>query len=84
MAETTNVQILVTARQAAAMLAVCEKQVLRMAGSGKLPFVPLGRLKRFCVTDLHKWIEENRTCSTTQVVSTSSPSGQKCLDGKPQ
>jgi excisionase family DNA binding protein len=49
--------LLLTARQAAAALQVCEKTLWTLTRDGKLPAVRIGRAVRYDVADVRRFIE---------------------------
>lgn len=51
---------LMTVRDVANMLQVSEKWVYRVARSGQLPSIRIGRVRRFSRTDIHAWIEKHK------------------------
>ena len=55
--------LLVSPREAAAMLAVSERKLWSMTfeADERLPYVRCGRLVRYAVDDLCHWIESNKT-----------------------
>ncbi len=50
-------RLLLTARQAAAALAVCEKTLWTLTQRGDIPVVKIGRAVRYDPRDLTAWIE---------------------------
>ncbi|MHC4519043.1 MAG: helix-turn-helix domain-containing protein [Planctomycetota bacterium] len=60
--------LLLSPRQAAQALGVCEKTVYNLTRSGELPVVRLGRAVRYSLGDLREWIR----CA----------SKKKCEDGQ--
>lgn len=46
---------------AAARLGITERHLRGLTQDRKIPFVRVGRLKRYDPDDLDNWIEENRT-----------------------
>ena len=59
--------VLVTAREAARMLAVSERTLWTLADSGELPRVPIGpRGYRFDVADLRAWIAAQKAKATAE------------------
>jgi excisionase family DNA binding protein len=54
----TNLQkILLTVKEAAQALAVSERTLWALTNTGQIPRVLIGRLVRYDVADLRKWIE---------------------------
>ena len=50
---------LLTYKQAAKYLSVCESYLRRLKAEGRIPFVPIGvRGVRFRVVSLNRWIEK--------------------------
>lgn len=55
------VPLLLTPRQAAQMLAISERKLWSLTHVEKaIPFVKCGRLTRYAVADLERWIESQR------------------------
>ncbi len=53
-------RLLLTPREAAAALAVCEKTLWSLAKRGELPAVRIGRAVRYDVADLRAWIDSRK------------------------
>ncbi len=49
--------LLVNARDAARMLAVCERTIYNLVERGELSIIHIGRATRFAVADLRAWIQ---------------------------
>jgi predicted DNA-binding transcriptional regulator AlpA len=58
----TNDALLVNAREAARILAVSPRKLWAMTFEDRpgLPYIRLGRLVRYSVADLNRWIESQR------------------------
>ena len=54
------VPILLTSRQAAALLQVGERTLWRLTDKGEIPVVRIGRLVRYDPRDLQRWIEKKK------------------------
>ena len=52
--------LLLTCREAAAALQVCEKTLWTLTRDGKLPAVRIGRSVRYSVDDLRRFIEASK------------------------
>lgn len=50
--------LLVNARDAARMLAVCERTIYNLVERGELSIIHIGRATRFAVADLKAWIQK--------------------------
>lgn len=62
--------VLVTAREAAKMLAVSERTLWTLTNSGELPRVPIGaRGFRYDVADLRAWIEARKAQAEAERVA---------------
>lgn len=57
--------LLLTCRQAAAALQVCEKTLWSLTRDGKLPAVRIGRAVRYSVDDLRRFTEAAKTKAGT-------------------
>ena len=53
--------LLLTEREAAKALAICERTLFTLRTSGEIPHVKIGRSIRYYVADLHRWIAEKKT-----------------------
>lgn len=53
-------QLLLTAQQAAEALAISPRKLWSMTASGEIPHIRIGRLVRYPVADLERWIDENK------------------------
>lgn len=51
-------QLLLSAREAAKALSVCEKTLWSMTKRGELPVVRIGRSVRYSIDDLKNWIQK--------------------------
>jgi len=51
---------LLTPRDAAKALAVCEKTLFNMTKAGEIPAVKIGRAVRYSVADLARWVEQQK------------------------
>jgi excisionase family DNA binding protein len=58
--EGTNVDNLITTRQAADLLGVCRKTICRMRDAGQLRAVLIGRAVRYEISELKKAIEQRK------------------------
>jgi excisionase family DNA binding protein len=54
------VRLLLTPREAAKALSISERSLWQLGKDGEIPRVEHGRLVRFDVTDLRRWIEQNK------------------------
>ncbi len=52
--------LLLTARQAAQVLAISPRKVWSLTASGEVPHVRIGRSVRYSTADLQRWIDERR------------------------
>ena len=55
----TGEPLLLTSRQAAKALSICERTLFTLTKSGAIPCVRVGRLVRYAPSALQDWIEEN-------------------------
>ena len=63
-AETQTIEpLLLTAKQAAKALAVCERTLYGLTKAGELPVVRIGRAVRYDLVDLRGWIERAKKSS---------------------
>jgi len=53
--------LLLTPRQAAETLAISERKLWSLKASGEIPHVRVGRLVRYPVDGLRRWVEEQTT-----------------------
>lgn len=60
MTQTTNPKLLVTSREAARMLSICERTLWTLTNTGLLGAVRIGRSVRYAVTDLEAYIDRCR------------------------
>ncbi len=51
--------LLVNARTAANLLGICERNLFTLKKEGKIPVVKIGKLTKYHIPSLQKWIEEN-------------------------
>ena len=56
----TKLALLLTPRQAAEALAISSRKLWGLTASGEIPSLKIGRLVRYSVADLHRWIESQR------------------------
>ncbi len=54
--------MLVSVRDAAKLLAVCEKSLWSLTNRGELPSVKIGRSVRYSLADLQAFISKNKGC----------------------
>ncbi len=59
-AETADARMLLTPRQAAQALAISPRKLWGMTASGEIPYLKIGRLTRYSVDDIARWIESRR------------------------
>ena len=52
--------LLLTTRQAAKALAICERSLWTMTQSGTIPCIRLGRSVRYDPGDLRRWIDQQK------------------------
>lgn len=57
--ERTVEPLLLSPRQAAQALSICERTLFTLTRSGAIPCVRIGRLVRYAPSALQDWIEEN-------------------------
>jgi excisionase family DNA binding protein len=60
-APTAPAPLLLTSRQTAAALQVCEKTLWALTRNGRLPVVRIGRAVRYDVADVQRFIEAAKT-----------------------
>jgi excisionase family DNA binding protein len=53
-------RLLLTPREAAAALALCEKSLFNLTRRGELPAVRIGSAKRYSIEDIRAYIERQR------------------------
>jgi len=53
-------RLLITAREAAAALAISERTLWELTHCGKLPALRIGRAVRYRPADLEKWVEQQQ------------------------
>jgi excisionase family DNA binding protein len=58
-ATVTPFPVVMTPPQTAAMLAISEKTLIKMASSGQIPSFRAGRLWRFSTVKVQRWLNEN-------------------------
>jgi excisionase family DNA binding protein len=56
-----NGRMLVTPREAARMLSVCEKTLWTLTKRGEIPVIRIGRAVRYDPRDLIAWIENSKS-----------------------
>jgi excisionase family DNA binding protein len=61
--------LLVTAREAAKMLSVCEKTLWSLTARGEIPVVRIGRSVRYSLADLNHWIEKTKSIGVESLVA---------------
>ena len=56
----SNIQcLLLTPREAAKALSICEKTLYTLTKSGELPAIKIGRAKRYSVDEINRWIKKS-------------------------
>ena len=55
-----QVDILVTVREAAKLLAISERKLWELTAGGQIPVVRIGRAVRYLPADLHAWALSQR------------------------
>jgi excisionase family DNA binding protein len=55
----TNIPLLLTPRQAAKSLSICEKTLYSLTKKGELQAVRIGRAVRYSIEDLNRWIKKS-------------------------
>ena len=50
--------LLLTPRQAAERLGISERTLWQLKADGEIPFLRIGRLIRYSLVDLEKWVED--------------------------
>jgi predicted DNA-binding transcriptional regulator AlpA len=73
MPDTTTAPRLLTTRQTAAALSVCEKSVWSLTKSGRLPCVRLGRAVRYDVIDIDRFIATAKTRANPALAGSDTP-----------
>ena len=71
-AEVQTIQIeplLLTPREAAKALSVCERTLFGLTKEGELPTVRIGRAVRYDLADLRAWIEKAKKSETKAEIS---------------
>jgi excisionase family DNA binding protein len=63
--QTTIEPLLLTARQAAKVLNVCEKTLWTLTKNGDIPAVRIGRAVRYDPADLRAWIERAKSAKAS-------------------
>ncbi len=60
--------LLVSPRQAARMLAICERTLYTLTKAGEIPAVRIGRCVRYSVTELQEWVRRGskKKCESGQ------------------
>jgi predicted DNA-binding transcriptional regulator AlpA len=62
--------LLLTARDAARTLSICEKHLWNVTyPRGALPCIRIGRAVRYAVRDLEEWIEQQKAASSGNTVA---------------
>ena len=56
----TDDRLLLTPREASLALAVSERTLWSLTAAGEIPRLKIGRLVRYSVRDLERWIERGR------------------------
>jgi excisionase family DNA binding protein len=56
----TRPALLLTPEQAAKALAISQRKLWGMTAAGEIPYIRLGRCKRYPVDDLHRWIDDHK------------------------
>ncbi len=72
-ASPTLLPMLLTPREAARALSVCEKTLFTLSKRGEIPAVRIGRSVRYDPTDLARWIDSRKTARANQVGPISQP-----------
>ena len=62
MNESTDIPKLLKPREAAAVLAISESSLWRLADAGELPRIRVGHAVRFAPADLAEFVERQRDC----------------------
>lgn len=62
----TSHRVLLTPRQAAAMLNVSERKLWSLGDSGRIPRVLIDRSVRFDIADVQKFIADQKTTGTSK------------------
>ena len=57
--QSTTEKFLLTPREAAKSLGICERTLYGLTKSGELPVVRIGRAVRYSVDDLKTWIKKS-------------------------
>ena len=52
--------LLLTVQQAAEALAISPRKLWGMTASGEIPHLKIGRLTRYAVADIERWIDEQK------------------------
>ena len=52
-------RLLLSTREAAKALSVCEKTLWTLTKNGELPVIRIGRAVRYSIADLQNWIQKN-------------------------
>ena len=53
-------RLLLTSREAAAQLSICERKLFSLKESGEIPAIRIGRSVRFSLSDLEKFVESHK------------------------
>lgn len=56
----TNPALLLTPQQAAETLAISQRKLWGLTASGEIPSLKIGRLVRYPVNDLKRWIDSQK------------------------
>lgn len=57
--ERTNICLLLTAKEAAKALSICERTLYGLSKRGELRVVRIGRAVRYSIADLETWIKKS-------------------------
>jgi predicted DNA-binding transcriptional regulator AlpA len=53
-------KLLVTSKEAAALLSISERKLWDLGHSGQIPVVWIGKAKRYAIKDIEAWIERQK------------------------
>ena len=56
----TRPALLLTPQQAAKALAISQRKLWGMTAAGEIPYIRLGRCKRYPIDDLQRWINDHK------------------------
>jgi excisionase family DNA binding protein len=59
-------RLLVTEKQAARLLGICERKLWDMRHDGLIPYLRVGRSIRYSISDLENWIAAKRQVGVAQ------------------